>query len=237
LLYAGELRYWIVVRTGKQAFTFPGGFVGQPFDWDYYHSEHYATSIVAPSAPLPLFQARHDQERVEARGVASTAWTDYVTTPAGDLALRLVQNAPRPGQASAATNPAEPAAVLRAYFADKLAGRATDLAGFKELIVRGRASEATTVKVVLMTKDATAYSASVQLGPEVQELRIPLASFRADALLLVPRPYPGFLPLSYQAANQHALKFTETEVLQVVLDGTAPATGQRYIDLESVSLH
>lgn len=235
LLYAGELRYWFVVRKGKSSITFPGGFSGQPRDWDYYHPEHYATAIVAPSAPLPLFQARHDQERVEARGLTSTAWTDYVTTPAGDLALRLVQSAPRNGQPKPAATPG-PTAVLRAYFADKLAGRITDLAGFKEVIVKGRASEATTVKVVLTTKDATAYSATVQLGPEVQTQRIPLAAFQADALLLVPRPYPGFLPLTYKPASQPALRLSEAEVLQVLFEAPVPATGQRYLDLESVSL-
>jgi hypothetical protein len=237
LLYAGELRYWFVVRKGKykNSVTFPGGFGGQPRDWNYYHPEHYTTPIVAPSAPLPLFQARHDQERVEARGLASTAWTDYVTTPAGDLALRLVQGAPRNSQSQPATTPG-PAAILRAYFANKLAGRTTDLAGFTEVVVKGRASEATTVKVVLTTKDATAYSATVQFGPEVQTLRLPLSAFQAEELLLVPRPYPGFLPLTYKPSTQPALRLTEAEVLQVVFDVPAPATGQRHLDLESVSL-
>jgi hypothetical protein len=235
LLYAGELRYWIVVRKGAQAFTFPGGFSGQPRDWDYYHPEHYTTSIVTTGTPLYLFQAHHDQERVEARGLTSTAWTDYVTTPAGDLALRLVQGAPRNGQSQPAATPG-PTAVLRAYFADKLVGRTTDLAGFKEVIVKGRASEATTVKVVLTTKDAIAYSATVQMGPEVQTQRIPLAAFQADALLLVPRPYPGFLPLTYKPNTQPTLRLSEAEVLQVLFEAPASTNGQRYFDLESVSL-
>jgi hypothetical protein len=93
------------------------------------------------------------------------------------------------------------------------------------------------VKVVLMTKDAAAYSATVQLGAEMRELRIPLTSFRPDALLLLPRPYPGFLPLTYQFAPQSTLKLADAEVLQVVLEGAAPASGQLHVDLESVFLH
>ncbi|MBC6607681.1 cellulase family glycosylhydrolase [Hymenobacter sp. BT188] len=236
LAYPGLLRYWIVLRKGQQALTFPGGFTGQPRDWDYYHTENYAVPIVAAGAPLPLFTAAQDKDQVEARGLASTNWTDYVTTPAGELALRMVVGQPQSGQPKPAA-PAGPSAALRAYFGHKLAGRATDLASFKEVMVKGRANQpATAVKVVLQTKDAAAYSATVQLGAEVQEVRIPLTSFRPDALLLLPRPYPGFLPLTYQFAPQTALKLTDAEVLQVVVEGTAPATGQLHVDIESVSL-
>jgi hypothetical protein len=87
-----------------------------------------------------------------------------------------------------------------------------------------------------MTKDAVAFSASVQLGADLQELRIPLTSFRPDALLLLPRPYPGFLPLTYQSASQLPLKLSDTEVLQVVLDAATPVSGQLHVDIESVSL-
>jgi hypothetical protein len=224
-----------VLRKGQEALTFPGGFAGQPRDWDYYHPEHYAVPIVAAGTPLPLFKASQDKDQVEARGLISNAWTDYVTTPTGELALRLVIGQPQTANPSPAT-PSGPSAALRAYFGHKLAGRATELAGFKEVIVKGRANQSVPVKVVLMTKDAVAYSASVQLGADGKELRIPLTAFRPDALLLLPRPYPGFLPLKYQPANQLAFKLADAEVLQVVLDAAAPASGQLHVDLESVSL-
>jgi len=65
---------------------------------------------------------------VEAHGLGPNAWADYVTTPTGALALRLVQ-----GPASAkgpAPVAGAPVAALRAYFGEKLAGRAADLAAF-----------------------------------------------------------------------------------------------------------
>ncbi|UOG76661.1 glycoside hydrolase family 5 protein [Hymenobacter tibetensis] len=236
LAYSGLLRYWIVLRKKDQTLTFPGGFAGQPRDWDYYHPEHFEVPIVAVGTPLPLFQASHDQQQVEARNLASTAWVDYVTTPAGAVALRFVLGAPRPGQTPSAAL-TEPAAAVRAYFGDRLAGRATEVAGFKELVVKARASHAATpLKVVLTNKDAVAYSASVQLGTNMQEFRIPLSTFRSEALLLFPRPYPGFLPLSYQPTTPSTLKIGEAEVLQVVLDAAAPTTGELHVDLESVSL-
>ncbi|GAC1587878.1 MAG: hypothetical protein NVS3B25_04140 [Hymenobacter sp.] len=233
LLYPGQLRYWVVLKKGAQALTFPGGFAGQPRDWDYAHAEHYTVDIVAPGTPLPLFQARRDQEQIEARGLAPTAWTDYVTTPAGALALRLVQGPPRAGQPATAG----PAACLRAYFGDKLAGRRADLAGFTEVVVRGRASHpGAALRVTLTTQDAVTYSAPLPLGADFQDVRIPLSAFRPAALLLVPRPYPGFLPLQYQPAAGAGLNFAEAEVLQVVWEG-APAPDQLSVDIESVAVH
>jgi hypothetical protein len=236
LAYPGLLRYWIVLKKApEQAITFPGGFAGQPRDWDYYHAENYSVPIVAAGVLLPLFHARQDHNQVEARGINSTAWTDYVTTPAGELVLRFVVGQPQAGK-STPTAPG-PTAALRMFFGHKLAGRATDLFSFQEVVAKARANQAaTSVKVVLMTKDAVAFSASVQLGADLQELRIPLTSFRPDALLLLPRPYPGFLPLTYQSASQLPLKLSDTEVLQVVLDAAAPASGQLHVDIESVSL-
>ena len=233
LLYAGQLRYWLVLKKGPQTLSFPGGFNGQPRDWDYAHAEHYAVNIVAPASPLPLFRANHDQELVEAHGLASNAWTDYVTTSSGALALRLMQGPPRAGQ----RENVGPVASLRAFFGDKLASRFSDLAGFTEVLVRARSSQpGANLKVTLITKDAVAYSASLPVGAEVQDLRIPLSAFRPDGLLLVPRPYPGFLPLQYQPAASPALKITDTEVLQVTWEAAAPPTPLS-VDIESVSLH
>ncbi|MFC7669793.1 hypothetical protein ACFQT0_22280 [Hymenobacter humi] len=222
-----------MLRKGAKSTTFPGGFSGEPRDWDYTHTEHFSVPIVAAGTPLPLFQASQDQERIEARGIASTAWTDYVTTPSGTLALRLMQGPPRAGQ----PEPTGPAANLRAYFGDKLASRQSELAAFKELVVRARSSQpGVQAKVTLMTKDAVAYSAPLPLGAELQDVRIPLSAFRPDALLLVPRPYPGFLPLQYQSGSKVELKLSEAEVLQVVWDATKVTGSPVSLDIESITL-
>ncbi|GAB2864930.1 glycoside hydrolase family 5 protein [Hymenobacter ruber] len=233
LLYPGQLRYWLVVRKGTQTLTFPGGFSGQPRDWDFAHAEHYEVPIVAAGAPLPLFQASRDQERIEAHGMAPMTWTDYVTLPDGALALRLVQGPPRPNQPIATG----PAVSLRAFFGDKLAGRATDLAGFSTVVVRARSSQPDAkISLTLTTKDAVAYAAPLALGPEVREIRLPLSAFRPAALLLMPRPYPGFLPLQYQAPAAGGLKIAEAEVLHLTWEATTVTGSPVSVDVESISL-
>ncbi|OON67746.1 cellulase family glycosylhydrolase [Hymenobacter sp. CRA2] len=243
LLYPGLLRYWVVLKPQKKSAgqpirTFPAGQLGQPSDWDFFSQEHWEVPIVAAGSPLPLFRAAHDQRRVEVRGTenAFSGWADYVTTPAGELALRLVVPVPS-AQAAASSEAAAPAVSLRAYFADQLLGRSAELAGAKELLVRVRSNQpAARAKVLLVTRDAAAYSAALPLTADWQTVRIPLSALQPDAMLITPRPYPGFLPLHFKPANQPAqLRLADAEVLQIVVDG--PATGSPIqVDLESVSL-
>ncbi|WP_167855559.1 cellulase family glycosylhydrolase [Hymenobacter fodinae] len=236
LLYPGLLRYWVVVQHNGHNTTFPGSFAGSPRDWDYAPKEHWEAPIVTASAPLPLFRASQDQQLVEAGGISGGGWADYVTTASGQLALRLVQ---APAAATASPTTANtPIAYLRAYFGDRLAARSVDAASFKEIVIRGRRSAgAGSVQLVLTTKDAVAYVAPLELGPEIQEIRVPISAFKLGAQVLLPRAYPGFLPLMFQAAGPAALPITQAEVLQVLLSPGASQSSQEHpsLDIESIS--
>ncbi len=134
------------------------------------------------------------------------------------------------------TTPAGPTASLRAFFGDKLAGRLNDLATFGEVVVRAHTSQSgTNTKVTLTTKNAVSYSAALPLGAAAQDGCIPLSAFRPDALLPVPRPYPGLLPLQYQPTAPPPLKLADAEVLQVTWEAGATSIPST-LDIESVSL-
>jgi hypothetical protein len=233
VLYPGLLRYWVVLRrAGQPPLTFPGSFAGQPRDWDYYHAEHWEAPIVPAGTPLPLYQAAQDMEQVEARAINPGSWTDYVTTSTGALTLRFApsRNAPPAG-----TPAGSPESALRVFVGDKLANRTADLSGFKQLILKANsAAPGTQLRVVLVTRDAAAYAATVTApGPGSPELRLALSDFRPAEMLLNPRPYPGFLPLSFQnstAANP--LRLAEVEVLQVLVEGHPAAP----VDIEAARL-
>lgn len=237
LTYPGLLRYWVVLkRAGQPAVTFPGGQPGTPRDWDFYPAATpWEVPLVAASAPLPLFTAALDRDAVEAKGVGANNWTDYPTTASGALALRLLVNPAKPGQPAPE---AGPASALRAYITPKLAGRRTDLAAFTELIIRAGSNlpAATHLRVALVTRDGVAYEAAVPATAAGGEVRVPLSALRPAPLLLTPRPYPGFLPLTYSPAASPAFRLAEVEVLQLIADQPAGLTEQLRVDVESVVL-
>jgi hypothetical protein len=238
LTYPGLLRYWVVLKRASQsALTFPGGQLGTPRDWDFAPAATpWQVPLVAATAPLPLFTAALDRDAVEAKGLGEGNWTDYPTTANGALALRLVVSPPKASQSAAQ---ASPAAALRAYLGTKIAGRFTDLGNFTELVIKAQTNQpaATQLRVVLVTRDAVAYEAAVPLPATGGEVRVPLAVLRAAPLLLTPRPYPGFLPLTYAAPSTPSFRLSEVEVLQVVLDQPASLTEPLRVDIESVVLH
>ncbi|MVN78736.1 membrane or secreted protein [Hymenobacter sp. HMF4947] len=239
LTYPGLLRYWVVVKkAGQPARTFPGSQAGSPADWDYYDAAHWEVPLVPTTAPLPLFVAATDRGSVEAQGISQGAYIDYPTTAAGAPALRLVVAPPKANPAAPAAPATGPAASLRTYLGLKTAGRAADLASFKELVIKGQTNQvaATQLRVVLVTRDAVAYAATVPLTANVSEVHVPLSALQPAPLLLSPRPYPGFLPLTYSPTNRPALRLADVEVLQVVLDAPTSLTEQLRVDVESVTL-
>jgi hypothetical protein len=240
LTYPGLLRYWIVLRkAGQPGLTFPGAHPGSPEDYDYAPQEHWQVPLVPAAAPLYLFRAGQDHERIEARGLAPYTWTDYVTTaPAGALALRFVQGPP-PAGAAGGGQTASPVGELRAYYHNQLAGRLSDLAGFTEVVITARASQPVGVQLRLTTRDAAAFAAPVALSAEPREIRIPLRSLRPAALLLSPRPYPGFLPLEFRSATAPTiLNLADTEAVQLLIAAVslAPGAPQVHVDVENILL-
>jgi hypothetical protein len=246
LTYPGMLQYWIVVKqygthtfpTGPNASTsdnFEGGQPGSPRDWSFVDQAHWEVPLVPAAASLPLFQAQANRGAVEAQGISPQAWVDYPTVADGSLALRLVVSPPKADQPAPV---AGPAASLRAYLGPKLAGRRADLSTFKELVIKAQSNQptATQLHVVLITKNAVAYAATVPLAATLGEVHVPLSSLQVAPMLLTPRPYPSFLPLTFSSATQPPFRLADVEVLQLVLDGPAGLTTPLWVDINSVLL-
>ncbi|MGI4735484.1 MAG: hypothetical protein ACRYG7_09915 [Janthinobacterium lividum] len=237
LTYPGLLRYWVVLKSKNGAvITLPGLARSSPRDWDFAPTgAPWLVPLVAATAPLPLFTAATDREVVEAKGIADGAYTDYPTTATGALALRFVMSPAKDGQPAPA---AGPAAALRAYLGAKTAGRTGDLGNFKYLVISVQSNQpgATQLRVVLVSRDAVAYEAAVPLPATGRLVRVPLSALRPAPLLLTPRPYPGFLPLTYAAPSAPAFRLSAVEVLQVVLDQPTGLSGPLRVDVESVTL-
>ncbi|MGB8704929.1 MAG: hypothetical protein WCD31_07860, partial [Gillisia sp.] len=64
VLIPGYLDYRIVITTSKGKSVFPGNFKTDPFAWDNYHSERYTTAVVPRDAPVYLFNAKENADRV-----------------------------------------------------------------------------------------------------------------------------------------------------------------------------
>ncbi|MGB8191440.1 MAG: membrane or secreted protein [Chitinophagaceae bacterium] len=224
----GVINYRIMVRKADGgAYTYPGGFKGNPYTWDEYRNETWQTWIAAAESPLELFNASADRNSIM---LYNSDWrnntVEYITTDRPkQLALKANMSKPAQGKIMG----------WQYYAGEKISGRQAELAGFTKLVLRARSMQEMKMKLSLITVEADAYSSSVQLSKEWKEFEIPLSSLQADSFLLLPRPYPGFLPLYFKAAGSRSLNIASLEKLEFSF-GDIQIQNPVSIEVESVWL-
>jgi hypothetical protein len=224
----GLINYRVMVQKDSGIYTFPGGFSGDPYAWDEYRNESWQVAVAAPDGAIGLFNAVADRDKLM---FYNTAWrtntTEYTATD-------------RPKELALKATIGEPTGTSlmgwQTFFGNRLSGRTAELASFTTLVLKGRSAQGANVKLSLITSDADAYSAPVQLNTDWTEIEIPLSSLKKHSFLLLPRPYPGFLPLNYTSAGTRQLDIKNAEKLEITFGEDAKAGAPVSIEIESVYL-
>ncbi len=71
------------------------------------------------------------------------------------------------------------------------------------------------MKLALITKDAQAFATYPILTNQFKEIEIPLHTLMPDSSLLLPRPYPGFLPLWFKSSSNMPFNLIDAERVEV----------------------
>lgn len=225
----GLLKYQIVIHKQNGGYlTFPANVDFDPNAWDKSETESYQTYVAAQHARLEIFNAATDGKKIN---VYAPNWgnnkVDYVSdeNPAV-LGLKLAIDKPEKGELMG----------FQSFFADKMIGRATELNNLQNLIIKIKANaDNTRVKIGLIDADAHFFSAEILAGKTLRLIEIPLNQLKNDRQLLLPRPYPGFLPLYYQSPTTAAFNLKNAEKLEVTF-GYGSNTEPGNITIESIYL-
>ena len=230
MLMPGVLNYRIIIQKANDAyFVFPGNHKGNPYSWDNnYLNETWQTFIVPGKTPLEIFNVTTDRNEIV---FYNPDWRNntvqYISTELpGQLALKL--NITRPAL--------KPLFGMQYYFAEKIAGRINELDSFSKLVIKARSNPGPiNCKLILITKDAGSFSGEIMIHEKSGEYALPLNNLKQDSALLLPRPYPGFLPLWFNSPRVNEFKFSNTAVLQLLI-GEIPVktNGKHEIEIESI---
>lgn len=215
---AGLLEYAIAVESKDKIRTFPANVRGEPSDWDFPMVRLWETLAVTEDAPIVLFDAKRDRDRV----IFADRWhpvryrKEFVPgqTP-GSVAVRV----------DVPDFKAEPHDVsFRHMFGHKLDARRAGLSGFDTLKVRIRAVGETTsgVEIALLEHDRSAWTTKAALSTEWQDVSIPLAKLRAGGVAVMPRDFPRIFaywekPPAGRGGGGDRLNLRELAGLQVSL--------------------
>jgi hypothetical protein len=123
------------------------------------------------------------------------------------------------------------------YFADKIAGRATELPNYSYLVIRGKALHADTrVSLNLITAFGDAFSYIAFLDTSMKIIKLPLKNLVKGSNVLLPRPYPRFMPLHFKSSSAKAFDITEAERLEVLFSSAGKERKPTAIEIESIYL-
>jgi hypothetical protein len=191
----GLLTYRIVIGAGDAVITFPGGHPGVPWAWDFTGPEGWEVPVVEPAAPVVLFHARRDRDQI----LYPSPW-EYVPfraalrpggSPGGVVLRAVVED----------LEPAPQHFALRTFLEPAQRNRLKSVGADAVLRIRARSGvrDDDRVEVALVTRDGAAWGTTLNLTGEWQEFTVPLTALERTPLVLLPRPYPPFLPYRFEA--------------------------------------
>jgi hypothetical protein len=208
----GFYRYFIVVREGGKARTFPPDEEGDPRDWDFSQRTPYEVPIIPAGEPICIFNASHDVSQLSrtwlpGAGLEPHADGSELIIPVKQLFTKDEENPQAPVIADYS---------MRYYFGSKIAGRKEELASRTKLVFRGRSvGKPTPIQVALITRQGQAYGATITLQPSKSEYTVSLSDLKPVKLVTLPRPYPTFLPYYFEGGPGPTFNLAEVETLQL----------------------
>ena len=211
LVSPGMLNYRIILQKGNEYVVFPDNVRANPFAWDNYSTKTYSTFVAATNNMLELFNASTDRD-VRTYPTFRRGFQTGYTVGAGalQLAFRISANELAGNQIMG----------MQYFFGNKVKGRMIELDSMSKLVINARTTEKDPVKakITLTNKDAIAFSTLITLTNSFQQIEVPLNTLVADSSLLLPRPYPEFLPLKFAASTSAGkFKLSDAEKIEITI--------------------
>ena len=191
----GLLNYYLIVENKGKPETFPAGKAGLPDQWDFTSRNTYTIRVFDPGQPVVLFGARSDWNQL-----SFTRWLPTLKpVPLGPpheaefqikidrLSANGLGNTPEPGESDY---------TVHQYLHHQIEHLRGSFVNKQKLVILARSLTDTPISVQLALVDPNghAFGATVQIGPTMQEYEIPLEQLSPVPYVLMPRPYPTFLP-------------------------------------------
>ncbi|MDR5590686.1 cellulase family glycosylhydrolase [Christiangramia sp. SM2212] len=211
LIKNGFLNYRIIVSTGENEFTFPGGVEGSPSDWDYHSGDQYEVRVLKKNTPVSIFNPATDSDNMV------IGWSPKNNLiPLNENEAEFQVKIDSIFKEDAENTNAEPIYdySFRYNFQKKIANR--DLNGREKLVIHARALGDTSEKlqVALVMNNGVSFGKTIDLTTDVREIEIDLSELKPVKTVTLPRPYPGFLPYYFDHSFSGELQLENMESIQ-----------------------
>jgi hypothetical protein len=212
MLVTGFLNYRIIVADSKDTTSFPNGKKGDPRSWTNRDNDTYIIRLVPGNSQLIVWNAASDWESTY------KIWNHEVSlipTCDGGAVLAIKMNHLLDIQP---VNNSDSSYAFKFYFKEKIRGRYNELEQKKVLAVKASTSlrSAQPIEVGLIDKNGSVLAGEMIINPNEKVFKIGLSSFKPAQFIIIPRPFPDFLPYKVQTFNK-AFDWSSVETLQLVV--------------------
>lgn len=225
LVQDGILDYHIVIQDKEEKFyTYPSGLEGRPWQWDFFDDKPYTMRVVPTSNPINLFDAATDSDELSRQWI-STSFLNPLPEP-GKAELQMnVEKLFTPDQENINGEKIYDYS-CRYFFGKKLGGRLNDVGSKQKLVLKGRSlnNKDCIIQVALVSSDGSVFGELLTLRPGVEEYVLNLNVLKPVRLVIVPRPYPTFLPYYFKNKGSDRLDMSKIESLQISIGPGIPQT-------------
>ncbi|HEA31108.1 MAG TPA: hypothetical protein ENH91_14135 [Leeuwenhoekiella sp.] len=214
LLIPGFLKYRILVHTEANTYTFPGNVQGSPADWDFYSDKQYSVTILPTNAPVYLFNASEDSERLVMGWQPENELVPTATPGEAEYQFHI-KNLVNP-DVLAKNGDSIYDYSFRYNFTNKISGENKAFLSANRLILKARvlSEKPEKMQVAFLLKNGSAYGKTITLSTENEEYPISLNDLKPVKTVTLPRPYPTFLPYYFEPENSGDFQLGNTEALQ-----------------------
>ncbi|HSL87364.1 MAG TPA: hypothetical protein VK861_10555, partial [Bacteroidales bacterium] len=234
LVRPGMLNYTILAETGPGKTTvWPGGVEGPPSGWDYYNPDSYSVRVIPAGGEILLFSAESLRQTNTFTGNQNLRSNVLLSGVPGKTTQKftLITGSGPQGR----PNTSGVIYAMQNYVGDEIKGILKYAEKYSRIVINGKsADKPVKIKVVLIDSEGNAFNAGAVLTADQEFQKINLSDLRKSPMLLIPRPYPGFLPLWYEGKDD-SFSLADIERLQLIV----PAEGNEELEgfeLTSITL-
>jgi hypothetical protein len=217
----GFLRYYIIVRNGDKAHTFPSGVEGTPNEWDFVDNKPYEVRILKNNSPLYLFDGSRDEPRLSRQWLRTSS---IVPLGNGRTEVRVKPEKLFTVDPENADGDKIYDYSMRFYCGDKVVGRV--LSNSSKIVLHGHSLNEKTerIQIALVSKNGVAYGGIVNIAPQSGDYELKVQDLKKVKLVTLPRPYPTFLSYFFEGDPSATWNLADMEALQISIGPGIPET-------------
>lgn len=210
----GTLDYWIKANVGGESIIFPEGISEESLNWYSEYPKAYQTFVAVENSDIVAFDPstnRNIQIYPNYDKGFSTGLMAGNQSGKLHLALKVI-------------NPSDNELIGFQYsIKEKLANRLpnADLFAAIEVEAKVLGKNDQVLKVGITDKEGRAWTSQITINGKLERYLIPISDLKQEAALLLPRPFPGFMPLMLEnVRSAEKINWSDVEKIQFSLEQT-----------------